>query len=311
MNNNGNTKTIMARLMDTVALLCLLLLLSNSCSEATTRDDNFFNAVPSAPERDPSLRGGKKAALKINRASVEKHKGKDKEKEKEPSPAEPQFDELTDSTCPSMLDTLRVDDISDDFRSWLSFPGSGGFMDALVELMKTEINAERGSTILDKDSDSYPEVCHRFPLNDDDCYLVNDPAGNWMRDLVADAVPFGKEINDAVKTVEELLAELQQQAKDVEEFFLAGDEPEASCVVASENVVGVVSNPGFPPPWIYQFCNCASLLTNGVEACLTQVYFRGFAVSKPGSNALVYDLGNRLSGDSRLYDGFAEYAFRT
>lgn len=65
---------------------------------------------------------------------------------------------------------------------------------------------------------------------------------------------------------------------------------------------------GFPPPWIYQVCNCISLRANGVPYCTVQAYFKGFAFSL-GNNALQYDVSERLGGDFKLYDGLVQYEF--
>jgi hypothetical protein len=199
--------------------------------------------------------------------------------------------------------------LSDNAKNWLetdSVDAPINFVEELVTLFyNDQIRSDTGANIRNLDGD-YSEVCNRLPLDDDTCYFVANPNSSFLEYLVAKFVPFGDKIVEAKRTVEEFIENIEDKVEDIRDFILAEKEDTGLCAVINDDMIGIADNPGLPSPWIYEFCNCITVFTNGAPLCTVQPYFRGFALSLNGSDALKFDIGDRLDTDQKFFDGFVE-----
>jgi len=133
----------------------------------------------------------------------------------------------------------------------------------------------KGSTVRDVDG-CWPEVCSSLPLFDDECYLTANPSSSFLETLVAGSgLPFAKQIVDAKRKYDNKVAELGDAAEGAYNYLLPDVVSPGQCFAfsneAGKEMIGFSEKPGFPPPLVYELCNCASMKLTGIPACAVQV----------------------------------------
>lgn len=122
----------------------------------------------------------------------------------------------------------------------------------------------------------WPEVCNRLPLFDDNCYLTANPTSSFLETLIAGSgLPFAKQIITAKQKYDGFVNEIDNFSEEAHDFLLPDAEPFGQCFAFSDQpdkqMIGFSETPGFPPPLVYELCNCISMITTGIPACTIQV----------------------------------------
>ncbi|CAB9499808.1 expressed unknown protein [Seminavis robusta] len=90
------------------------------------------------------------------------------------------------------------------------------------------------------------------------------------------------------------------------------DDDGSTCIVYNNETFGIASQPSFPPPVVYDFCNCASGAMGLFPLCPIQSTIGGFAVTRV-ANKLHYNyahlLGGPLPASIPVFDGYGQQPF--
>ncbi|GFH55610.1 hypothetical protein CTEN210_12086 [Chaetoceros tenuissimus] len=211
--------------------------------------------------------------------------------------------------------------VSGEIASWFENIGDSGFIEELIEeIIDVALEQKLGVFSGSKLEEDYP-LCKNLPLKGVDCFLTAYPSPDYsfFEKLIADNVPFAKDIINArdtvnkeidfiLKDVRDVGDEIEEKRKSVvaavDQFFgpLNPNGPAGSCAVLNKHMLGIYESPGAPAPSWYDFCNCISMKSDlGIWKCPVQFFIRGLAVG--GSGKLLYDPEIPL----KIYDGFIEY----
>lgn len=249
----------------------------------------------------------------------------------------------TECTVPATL--FSSDEVAESVAQWLVRGGASdtSLAEALVDIFVSDpsrLVAATGAQIRDLATDDFPDTCNRLPLNDDTCYVTlpkeEYTEDNFFEQFVADRIPFGREMLQAKEFVFEQLGEEADSATSFQPYsavlggitsLLPEDEDKGSCFVINPDMAGIAESPGtndviseglttdtvlfsgFPPPILYDICNCISLRTLNVPLCMVQPYLRGIAFSTGQNDPLRLDIAERLGEDFTLYDGLVQYQY--
>lgn len=213
-----------------------------------------------------------------------------------------------DPNCPIITD--KIDDLFDglgigsSYSNWLqSNSTSKGFLEEMLELyIDTAMIGVTGAALGGPDSGP---VCKRLPLNDTECYFVNNPDGSFFKKLVAKFIPFGDDIVKVLDEIEKIQYAVEDTVEAITELFAIEQEDPGLCFVINDDMVGIVEQPGFPSPFAYNLANCF-LTVKGLPQLTVQPFFQGFAFAT-SNNALVYNVSDQLGKDFQFFDGFVEY----
>lgn len=154
-------------------------------------------------------------------------------------------------TCPSIATLLSETDVDEKFKGWIEDAAGNSFVTLLEEYMTSNdrpvVNAKGSAIGNDAIGNPFADVCKRLPLDDDACYIIQNPKASFLEFLIAKTIPFGKEIIAAKNEVEKFLDETQKDIDEIKEFFLPEEEDEGVCIVANDQMIGIAETPGFPP----------------------------------------------------------------
>lgn len=213
---------------------------------------------------------------------------------------------LLQQQCPApddcFADALGIDeDLPNAIAKW--FGDSEDIVEFLIEAKaESESSCRSGNSITTNDDEP---ICGKLPLEDDTCYFSLYNEKSFLRLLAAKYIPFGDQIVATIESVEGFIGDIEGVVEDgIKEFYKSPDV--GSCLVLKNGMIGIHEVPGFPAPWMYDFCNCISVKSPpNVPACTIQPYFRGFAIDVSDDTSLNYNPPNAFT----YYDGNVEYSF--
>ena len=155
-------------------------------------------------------------------------------------------------TC-SVDGLLEETEIDDNFTGWMEDSNGNNFVTKLLtEYLESDdkgpLARAKGSEITSTVAgNQFPDVCRSLPLDDDTCYLTQNPQSSFLEFLVAKLIPFGKEIVDAKNKAEDALREIGTTIEEAQDFLLPNQAAPGTCIVANDDMLGVSELPGFPP----------------------------------------------------------------
>ena len=88
-------------------------------------------------------------------------------------------------------------------------------------------------------------MCSNLPLNATDCYLTSNPDASFFEHLVANYIPLGEHIVNAIDKVEEVLEEFQDILDEAKNEIYNGKDS-GSCIVGNKRMIGMFESPGYP-----------------------------------------------------------------
>ena len=125
--------------------------------------------------------------------------------------------------------------------NWLQTNSSGAsFVDEMIDLyVNDKLIGVKGEDILEDGG-----VCKYLPLKKEECYFVINPEQSFLETLVANYIPFGKDILNVMDKIEEIQGEITDEIDDVKALFVPEAEPTGTCYVTNREMFGIVDVPG-------------------------------------------------------------------
>lgn len=115
----------------------------------------------------------------------------------------------------------------------------------MLLLVDDQVVGAKGKDIRNLDGKStFPGACERLPLKNETCYFTKNPDKSFFETLVAEYIPFGKEIVAAKQYVDDQIENVQDTADEIYNFVLPEKDEKGSCFAINEEMVGFSENPG-------------------------------------------------------------------
>lgn len=153
-------------------------------------------------------------------------------------------------TCPAFSSVFDDSGVGDTVANWLTVDGTGGasfiaglYHDYLTDDGNGPLTIAHGSELIDEASEF--SICRNLPLNASDCYLATNPDSSFFRHIVANQIPMGRHIINAIEEVEAVVERFQEMIDDLQEQVLISKES-GTCIVGNEKMVGIFESPGYP-----------------------------------------------------------------